>query len=179
MRTNLLKLLDLLIFCKYSLNFNCFRLKFSNFVTNQLNISRFLLLQRRKTLHSYYEIETKLQQFSIFVLIVLAIPLLKKITDASRFTTLDDLNHWAETPLNSKTNSLYWEEVELPKHNLLWVEDHPAGGNSQFDTPWRLVKERSKNRVRMKTELREFTGYCRSLTLFPLAFVTWYTTMVI
>ena len=53
MRTNLLKLLDLLIFCKYSLNFNCFRLKFSNFVTNQLNISKFLPLQRRKTLHSY------------------------------------------------------------------------------------------------------------------------------
>ena len=41
MRTNLLKVLDLLIFCKYSLNCNCFRLKFGDFVTNQLNISKF------------------------------------------------------------------------------------------------------------------------------------------
>ena len=65
MRTNLLKLLDLLIFCKYSLNFNCFRLKFSNFVTNQLNISKFLPPQIRKTI-----IETKLHQFSKFLLIV-------------------------------------------------------------------------------------------------------------
>ena len=49
-------------------NFNCFRLKFCNFVINQLNISKFLPLQRRKTL--FLLIETKLQQFSIFVLIV-------------------------------------------------------------------------------------------------------------
>ena len=52
MRTNLPKLLDLLIFCIYSLN----SLEFFNmifFVTNQLNISIFLPLQIRKTLISY------------------------------------------------------------------------------------------------------------------------------
>ena len=150
-------------------------LKLLYWILTFFNKNWWLLFKAKKKIHGWQKAETRVDRR----LVVLAIPLLKKITDASRFTTLDDLNHWAETPLNSKTNSLYWEEVELPKHNLLWVEDHPAGGNSQFDTPWRLVKERSKNRVRMKTELREFTGYCRSLTLFPLAFVTWYTTMVI
>ena len=41
------------------------------FVTNQLNISKFLPPQIRKTLISYYVIETKLHQFSKFLLIVL------------------------------------------------------------------------------------------------------------
>ena len=40
------------------------------FVTNQLNISKFLPPQIRKTLISYYIIETKLHQFSKFLLIV-------------------------------------------------------------------------------------------------------------
>ena len=56
MRINLLKLLDLHTDILKTLNSNSFRLKFSNFVTNQLNISKFLLLQQRnlrKTLHFY------------------------------------------------------------------------------------------------------------------------------
>ena len=52
MRTNLPKILDLLIFCIYSLNFS---LEFLSdfFVTNQLYISKFLPPQIRKTLISY------------------------------------------------------------------------------------------------------------------------------
>ena len=50
---NLPKTLDQLIFCKYTLVF-----------------SKFLPPKRCKTLRSYYVIETKLHQFSKFVLIV-------------------------------------------------------------------------------------------------------------
>ena len=53
MRTNLPKLLDLLIFCIYSLNFSLEFFIMIFFVTYQLNISKFLPLQRRKTLISY------------------------------------------------------------------------------------------------------------------------------
>ena len=70
MRTNLPKLLDLLIFCIYSLNFSLEFFIMIFFVTNQLNISKFLPLQICKTLISYYLIETKLHQFSRFLLIV-------------------------------------------------------------------------------------------------------------
>ena len=52
MRTNLPKLLDLLIFCIYSLN-SSFEFFIMIFVTNQLNISKFLPPQIRKTLISY------------------------------------------------------------------------------------------------------------------------------
>ena len=48
MRTNLPKLLDLQIFCIYSLNFSLVHHGF--FLTNQLNIKKFLPLQRHKTL---------------------------------------------------------------------------------------------------------------------------------
>ena len=51
-RTNLPKLLDLLIFCIFTkFYFGIFHHDF--FLTNQLNISKFLPLQRRKTLISY------------------------------------------------------------------------------------------------------------------------------
>jgi hypothetical protein len=53
MRTNLPKLLDLLIFCRHSLNFSLEFFTMIFFVTNQLNISKFLPLQIRKTLISY------------------------------------------------------------------------------------------------------------------------------
>ena len=53
MRTNLRKRLDLLIFCIYSLNFSLEFFIMIYFVTNQLNISKFLQLQRHKTLISY------------------------------------------------------------------------------------------------------------------------------
>ena len=53
MRTNLPKLLDLLIFCIYLLNFSLDFFYHIFFVTNQLNISKFLPTQIRKTLISY------------------------------------------------------------------------------------------------------------------------------
>ena len=53
MRTNLPKRLDLLIFCIYSLNFSLEFFIMIFFVTNQLNISKFLPPQVRKTLISY------------------------------------------------------------------------------------------------------------------------------
>ena len=53
MRTNLPKLLNLLIFGIYSLNFSLEFFIMICFVTNQLNISKFLPLQIRKTLISY------------------------------------------------------------------------------------------------------------------------------
>ena len=53
MRINLLKLLDLHTDILKTLNSNSFRLKFSNFVTNQLNVNKFLPLQKQKTLRSY------------------------------------------------------------------------------------------------------------------------------
>ena len=53
MRKNLPKLLDLLIFCIYSLNFSLEFFIMIVFVTNQLNISKFLPPQIRKTLISY------------------------------------------------------------------------------------------------------------------------------
>ena len=53
MRTNLPKLLDLLIFSIYSLNFSLEFLIMISFVKNQLNISKFLPPQIRKTLISY------------------------------------------------------------------------------------------------------------------------------
>ena len=52
-RTNLPKFLDLLIFCIYSLNFSLEFFIMIFFETNQLNISKFLPLQVRKTLISY------------------------------------------------------------------------------------------------------------------------------
>ena len=52
MRTNLPKLLDLLIFCIYSLNFSLEFFIMIFFVTNQLNISKFLPPWIRKTLIS-------------------------------------------------------------------------------------------------------------------------------
>ena len=52
-RTNLSNLLDLLIFCIYSLNFSLKFFIMIFLVTNQLNISKFLPLQIRKTLISY------------------------------------------------------------------------------------------------------------------------------
>ena len=54
MRTNLPKLLDLLIFCTYLLNFSLEFFIMIFFATNQLNISKFLPTQIRKTLISYY-----------------------------------------------------------------------------------------------------------------------------
>ena len=53
MRKKLPKLLDLLIFCIYSLNFSLEFFIMIDFVTNQLNISKFLPLQIRKTFISY------------------------------------------------------------------------------------------------------------------------------
>ena len=53
MRTNLPKLLDLLIFCIYSLNFSLEFFIMTFFVTNQLNISKVLPSQFCKTLISY------------------------------------------------------------------------------------------------------------------------------
>ena len=53
MKTNLPKLLDLLIFCIYSLNFSLEFFIMIFFATNQLNISKFLPTQIRKTLISY------------------------------------------------------------------------------------------------------------------------------
>ena len=53
MRTNLPKLLDLFIFCTYSLNFSLEFFIMIFFVTNQLNSSKFLPPQIRKTLISY------------------------------------------------------------------------------------------------------------------------------
>ena len=53
MRTNVPKLLDLLIFFTYSLNFSLEFFIMIFFVTNQLNISKFLPPQIRKTLISY------------------------------------------------------------------------------------------------------------------------------
>ena len=70
MRTNLPKLLQLLIFYIYSLNFSLEFFIMIFFVTNQLNISKFLPNQIRKTLISYYIIGTKFYQFSKFLLIV-------------------------------------------------------------------------------------------------------------
>ena len=53
MRTNLPKPLDLLIFCIYSLNFSLEFFIMIFFVTNQLNVSKFLPTQIHKTLISY------------------------------------------------------------------------------------------------------------------------------
>ena len=53
MRTNLPKTLDLLIFRIYSLNFSNYFLELLHFSHNQVNISKFVLPQRHKTLHSY------------------------------------------------------------------------------------------------------------------------------
>ena len=64
MRTNLPKLLDLLIFCMYSLNFRLEFFIMILFVTNQLNIDKFLPPQLRKLTN---------WQFSKFLLIVLSI----------------------------------------------------------------------------------------------------------
>ena len=52
MGTNLPKLLELLVFCIYSLNVSFFFLH-DFFVTNLLNVSKFLPLQTCKTLISY------------------------------------------------------------------------------------------------------------------------------
>ena len=75
MRSNLPKFLDLLIsiFTKFSLG--VFHHDFF-FVTNQLNISRFLPHQICTTLISYYIIVTKLHQSSKFPLIVIGIYLM-------------------------------------------------------------------------------------------------------
>ena len=69
-RTNLPKLLDLLIFCVYSLKFRLEFFIMIFFVTNQLNISKFFSLQRRKILIFYYVIETKSHLFIRLLLIV-------------------------------------------------------------------------------------------------------------
>ena len=54
MRKNLPKTLDQLTFSIYSLNFSLeFFMMMIKIITNQLNISKFLPPQRRKTLHSY------------------------------------------------------------------------------------------------------------------------------
>ena len=53
MRTNLPKILDVLIFCIYSLNFSLEFFIMIFFVTNQVNVSKFLPPQIRKTLISY------------------------------------------------------------------------------------------------------------------------------
>ena len=53
MRTNLPKLLDQQIFCIYSQNFSLEFFIMTFFVKNQLNISKFLPPQIRKTLISY------------------------------------------------------------------------------------------------------------------------------
>jgi hypothetical protein len=50
---NLPKILDLLIFSNYSLNFSLEFLELLKFSDNLPNINKFLPPQRRKTLHSY------------------------------------------------------------------------------------------------------------------------------
>ena len=68
MRTDLSKLLNLIILCIYSLDFSLEFFIMIFFVTNQLNISKFLT---PKYVKSYFSlIETKLHQFSKFLLIV-------------------------------------------------------------------------------------------------------------
>ena len=68
MRTNLPKLLDFW-FCILSLHFSLEFFIMIFFVANQLNVSKFLLFERCKTLN-FLLIETKFHQFSKFLLIV-------------------------------------------------------------------------------------------------------------